>query len=235
MYTLFCHNTSFFKANITFVSIIFFFIEAGSNHELNTRKTFVNIICMSAQTLEPFVCGGASACLASTIIHPIDLAKVRLQLFATLNPGVQKPAFTTIIANLVRNEGVFSMYAGLSASLLRQAVYGTARIGLHRTFSNMLVERNNGAPLGFGSKVLCGMASGSIAVCIGTPFDVALVRMQADSMKAASQRRGYKNVFDAVSRVAKEEGFSKLYRYVCVVYFYNPRCILSLNTEILYQ
>ena len=50
------------------------------------------------------------------------------------------------------------------------------------------------------------MGSGSLAVCLGTPFDVALVRMQADSMKIASERRGYKNVFDALQRVAKEEG-----------------------------
>lgn len=58
------------------------------------------------------------------------------------------------------------------------------------------------------------MGSGSLAVCLGTPFDVALVRMQADSMKAATERRGYKNVFDALIRVAKEEGFMKLYRYL---------------------
>ena len=31
-------------------------------------------------TIEPFVSGGLAACLASTCIHPIDLAKVRLQV-----------------------------------------------------------------------------------------------------------------------------------------------------------
>merc|ERR1711998_301998 len=55
------------------------------------------------------------------------------------------------------------------------------------------------------------MASGAVAVTIGTPFDVSLVRMQADSMKAEGERRGYKNVFDALSRVAKEEGTGALY------------------------
>ena len=29
-----------------------------------------------AKTLEPFICGGASATFASIVIHPIDLAKV---------------------------------------------------------------------------------------------------------------------------------------------------------------
>ena len=99
----------------------------------------------------------------------------------------------------------------MSAALMRQAVYGTARIGLHRSISDELVRRNNGQNLSFTSKALSGMASGSIAVCLGTPFDVALVRMQADSMKKLNEQRGYKNVFDALIRVTKEEGAGKLY------------------------
>lgn len=94
---------------------------------------------------------------------------------------------------------------------MRQAVYGTARIGLHRSFSDKLVELNEGKPVNFAMKTLSGMASGAIAVCIGTPFDVALVRMQADSMKPPADRFHYKNVFNALGRIAKEEGVSKLY------------------------
>lgn len=148
---------------------------------------------------------------ASTVIHPIDLAKVRMQLFSTLNPGASQPGFVSILSKMVKEEGVISIYAGLSAALMRQAVYGTARIGLHRYFSAELTKRNDNKPLPFYQKTLSGMASGSIAVCIGTPFDVALVRMQADSMKPANEQRGYKNVFDALIRVASEEGAGKLY------------------------
>jgi solute carrier family 25 oxoglutarate transporter 11 len=112
---------------------------------------------------------------------------------------------------MVQTEGILSIYTGLSAAYMRQAVYGTARIGLHRSFSDILTVRNEGKPLSFGLKVASGMASGSIAVLMGTPFDVALVRMQADSMKPVSKRRGYKNAIDALTRVAKEEGIAKLY------------------------
>ena len=58
----------------------------------------------------------------------------------------------------------------------------------------------------FTCKMMSGMASGAVAVCIGTPFDVALVRMQSDSMLPSKERRGYKNVFDALIRMSKEEG-----------------------------
>ena len=33
-----------------------------------------------AATIQPFVVGGSAACLASFCVHPIDLAKVRLQV-----------------------------------------------------------------------------------------------------------------------------------------------------------
>lgn len=50
-----------------------------------------------------------------------------------------------------------------------------------------------------------------VSCLLGTPMDVTLVRMQADSMKPKDKRRGYKNVFDALIRVVKDEGFAKLY------------------------
>lgn len=165
-----------------------------------------------SHTAEPFICGGLSGVLASSCIHPIDLSKVRLQLFATLNPGKPTPGFSKILMDMIRKDGFLSIYSGISASVMRQCVYGTARIGLHRTFSEELQKRNKGKSLSFGMKVLSGMSSGAIAVIIGTPFDVALVRMQADSMKSEKNRRGYKNAIDALIRIAGEEGASKLYR-----------------------
>eukprot|EP01038_Epipyxis_sp_PR26KG_P004501 gene4501-6359_t len=168
-----------------------------------------------SKQLQPFIVGGTCAMFASTIVHPIDLAKVRLQLIKTLksNGSAQSipTSFSGILIHMVKTQGITSIYSGLSAALMRQAVYGTARIGLHRSFSDELVRRNNNKPVSFTLKAASGMLSGSIAVCFGTPFDVTLVRMQGDSMKAKADQRGYKNVFDAIYRIAKEEGVKKLY------------------------
>lgn len=93
-----------------------------------------------------------------------------------------------------------------------QATYGTARIGLHRAFSNQLMAFNEGHAIPFYQKALSGITSGAIAVCIGTPFDVALVRMQNDGSRPVAERRGYRNVFDALIRISREEGLGKLWR-----------------------
>jgi solute carrier family 25 (mitochondrial oxoglutarate transporter), member 11 len=179
-----------------------------------------------------------SATFASICIHPIDLVKVRMQIHGQLYPGKPVPSAPSIITNMVKSSGILSVYRGVDAAIGRQLVYGTARIGLHRKFSDQLVEMNNGKPISFLGKTLSGMASGSIAVCIGTPFDIALVRLQ-------SEGRDYKNVFDALIRTAKEEGVGALYHGLapnilrgmsmvrtttvhscCAIYY--PRCFLRL-------
>mmetsp|Transcript_33151 Transcript_33151/g.48602 ORF Transcript_33151/g.48602 Transcript_33151/m.48602 type:complete len:306 (+) Transcript_33151:72-989(+) len=167
-----------------------------------------------AKTAEPFVCGGSAATFASCVIHPIDLAKVRMQLYTHLNPGKPVPGFPTLLKEMVSEGGVASIYKGVDAAIMRQMIYGTARIGLHRTFSDKLVEWNEGKPLNFVVKTLAGMASGAAAVCIGSPIDVALVRLQADSMQPEADRRNYKHVFDALLRTSKEEGVAALYQGV---------------------
>jgi solute carrier family 25 oxoglutarate transporter 11 len=134
-----------------------------------------------------------------------------MQIYGQMNPGKPIPGFTQILGNIVKRDGILKCYIGVDAAIGRQLVYGTARIGLHRTFSDMLVVRNNGQPINFLEKTLSGMLSGSIAVCIGTPFDIALVRLQSDSMAEPQNRRNYKNVFDALIRTAKGEGIGSLY------------------------
>jgi len=165
-----------------------------------------------AKVAEPFVCGGSAATFASCVIHPMDLAKVRMQLFGQLNPGKPVPGFGNILTTMVKNDGIASVYKGVDAAIGRQMVYGTARIGLHRAFSDKLKQMNDGKPINFGMKTLSGMASGSIAVCIGTPFDIALVRLQSDSMAPVAERKNYKNVFDALTRTVSEEGVGALYK-----------------------
>merc|ERR1711934_835020 len=93
-------------------------------------------------TLRPFVCSGVAACTASFVIHPIDLAKVRLQLASA--QGLPKTSFVGMIGTMAKNEGISACYAGLSASIARQAIYGTARLALHSIFSDKLKEMQGG-------------------------------------------------------------------------------------------
>lgn len=52
----------------------------------------------------------------------------------------------------------------------------------------------------FPVKLVIGMIAGGIGAFIGTPAEVALIRMTADGRLPPEQRRNYKNVFNALAR-----------------------------------
>lgn len=64
--------------------------------------------------------------MAICIVQPADLLKTRMQL---MGPAGKDATFLSVARNIVRNEGFLGFYTGLSAALLRQATYGTGRLG----------------------------------------------------------------------------------------------------------
>ncbi len=96
--------------------------------------------------------------------------------------------------------------------MMRQAIYGTLRLGLYFNFTDHFRKKNNGENLSFGQKSLCSIASGGIGSLIGTPFDLCLVRFQADTTLPVEERRNYKHVFDAMGRISSEEGVLALWK-----------------------
>ena len=163
-----------------------------------------------AVMLRPYIAGGSGAIFSSMCIQPIDLIKVRLQVASTTMEG--KVSGLSIAKSVIKNEGVKGLFSGMSAAVMRQAVYGTAKIGIHDSFSQSLKKMNGGRPIPFYQKTLCAMSAGAIAAVIGNPFDLALVRMEADGCAPVDQRRGYKNAIQAVYRIGKEEGVATLWR-----------------------
>lgn len=49
-----------------------------------------------------------------------------------------------VASEIIKTDGFGALYKGLSAGLLRQATYTTARLGLFNNFSQMAKEYNNG-------------------------------------------------------------------------------------------
>ena len=73
------------------------------------------------------------------------------------------------------------------------------------------MKEKRGRNLTFAEKSLCSAVAGFIGSVIGTPPDLALIRMQADKSLPLEKRRNYKGVGDAFKRIVAEEGFLKLW------------------------
>lgn len=74
------------------------------------------------------------------------------------------------------------------------------------------IESNDGKPLPLYQKALCGLTAGAIGACVGSPADLALIRMQADNTLPLAQRRNYTNAFHALTRISADEGVLALWK-----------------------
>lgn len=161
----------------------------------------------------PFLNGGLAGMTATTVIQPIDMIKVRLQLSGAGTRSAARPSPIQITRDIIANGKLLDLYSGLSAGLLRQAVYTTARLGFFDSFMNTLSARAHaaGGAVGFKERAAAGLTAGGLAAMIGNPADLALIRMQSDGLKPAAERAHYRSVIDALSRIARAEGVAALW------------------------
>ena len=165
------------------------------------------------RTALPFVNGGLAGMTATTIIQPIDMIKVRLQLAGEGLSTGPKPTPLGITREIIASGKALDLYTGLSAGLLRQAVYTTARLGFFDTFMAMAKTRaeKNNQTIGFKERAGAGLTAGGLAAMVGNPADLALIRMQSDGLKPKDQRANYRSVVDALTRISKAEGITALW------------------------
>lgn len=158
----------------------------------------------------PFINGGLSGMFATCVIQPIDMIKVRLQLAGEGSKGGPKPTPISVTRDVIAQGKVLDLYTGLSAGLLRQAVYTTGRLGLFDTFMKALTVRAEAKErkVTFWERAGSGLCAGGLAAFIANPADLALIRMQSDGLKPAAERANYRSVADALRRIAASEGIT---------------------------
>lgn len=148
--------------------------------------------------------------IATCVIQPLDIVKVRLQLAG--ESGVKTGPFQ-IAGNILKNEGgVRAFYKGLDSALLRQALYTTSRFGIFFSLSDYVKKQNKIEQLSFFQKAYCSLVAGGLGSIVGTPADLCLIRMQSDASLPVEQRRNYRNVGHAIRSIISDEGFFSLWK-----------------------
>lgn len=166
-----------------------------------------------------FISGASAAVVGGTVTHPIDVVKVRQQLYGSKDgfgygsswvARFQTTSMPVIARNVVRDEGVAGLFKGASAGVLRQASFVGTKFLIYEQLKQLL--QDDRGQLGFTTKIVCGLGSGFGGAVVGNPFDLSMVRMQADGKLPVELRRNYKSGIDAISRIIREEGFTTLWR-----------------------
>jgi len=74
---------------------------------------------------------------ATCFVHPMDVLKNRMQVSGMGSKTKEYKTSFHAAGGILRNEGVTALYSGLSAGLLRQATYTTARLGVYNWLFEM--------------------------------------------------------------------------------------------------
>lgn len=157
-----------------------------------------------------FFTAGLGGLIGWVVIHPFNTLGIRMNLASSSGASVET-SFLKFSSSILKKEGVGALYKGLGAGLLRQLFYATSRFGFFEVFRDNLAKYRE---TDFFSRMICGVVSGGLAAAISCPAEVTLVRMSNDAAQPMDQRRNYRSVADAFSRILKEEGPKTFFRGV---------------------
>ncbi|XP_039601204.1 kidney mitochondrial carrier protein 1 [Polypterus senegalus] len=136
---------------------------------------------MSNLNWKPFVYGGLASVTAECGTFPIDLTKTRLQVQGQVSDvkyaEIRYKGMFHALFRIWKEEGLKALYSGIAPAILRQASYGTIKIGTYQSFKRLFVDKPEDETLFIN--VFCGVLSGVISSSIANPTDVLKIRMQA--------------------------------------------------------
>lgn len=145
---------------------------------------------------------------------PIDTTKTRLQLQGQVIDAKQKEiryrGMLHAFVRIAREDGIKALYNGVAPALLRQATYGSLKLGFYHALKRRLVKNPKDETLYYN--VIAGVVAGAISSAICNPTDLLKIRMQAEYQSVFNVRR--KGMLQSFASIFKEEGIRGLYRGV---------------------
>jgi len=152
-------------------------------------------------------------------LHPLDTVKTRLQLSRVrTNTSIPFKPYLGVrdcATQIVRNEGVLSLYKGLIPFAGNLVTKYCVRYGVNFQLRAIICGKD-AAKTTYLQNLLAGLAAGMIeAIVIVTPFEVVKTRLQGQRGRitgAAAKKLKYRGPAHAVYRIVRKEGLKGLWK-----------------------
>ncbi|KAH7319715.1 mitochondrial 2-oxodicarboxylate carrier 1 [Stachybotrys elegans] len=151
--------------------------------------------------------GASAGATESFVVVPFELVKIRLQDKASAG---KYSGMVDCVVKTVRNEGPLTLYQGLESTLWRHILWNAGYFGCIFQVRQSLpkAETKSGK---MTNDIIAGSIGGTVGTILNTPLDVVKSRIQ-NTPRVPGQIPKYNWAWPAVLTVAKEEGFSALYK-----------------------
>ncbi|XP_020111062.1 protein MITOFERRINLIKE 1, chloroplastic [Ananas comosus] len=157
-------------------------------------------------TLNPFfvppLAGALGNVVSSAVMVPKELLTQRMQAGA----GAHRRTLDLAL-HILREDGVFGLYAGYAATLLRNLPAGILSYSSFEYLKAFALRLTKKPHLEPAHSVACGALAGAISASLTTPLDVVKTRLMTQP-----QGEGSRKVFETMRQIVLEEGWAGLGR-----------------------
>lgn len=132
-----------------------------------------------------------AACCSEFVTYPLDLIKARLQIqgeaaLEDFNKGkatkvINKRGMLTTGLGIVREEGFFRLWQGMSPAIYRHVVYSGVRMTFYEFIRDEVLGKNPDGTIPLSTAVCGGVIAGGVAQFLASPAD--LVKVQVCEMQ----------------------------------------------------
>ncbi|KAK9740888.1 hypothetical protein RND81_03G068400 [Saponaria officinalis] len=158
-------------------------------------KSFLSKFDEYPPVLIPPTAGAMGNIVSSAIMVPKELITQRMQAGA-------KGRSWEVLLNILEKDGVLGLYAGYSATLLRNLPAGVLSYSSFEYLKAAVLAKKLKSKLDPLESVLCGALAGAISSSLTTPLDVVKTRLMTQVSGAM-----YSGVTETVKQILKEEGW----------------------------
>ncbi|KAF4346546.1 hypothetical protein CsatB_006937 [Cannabis sativa] len=167
-------------------------------------KSFLSKFPKYPSVLIPPTAGAMGNIVSSAIMVPKELITQQMQAGA-------KGRSWQVLLRIIENDGVLGLYAGYSATLLRNLPAGVLSYSSFEYLKAAVLNKTNQTNLEPFQSVFCGALAGAISASITTPLDVVKTRLMtqvrvggAPKVASAAMYNGFSNT---VKQILMEEGW----------------------------
>ena len=188
----------------------------------------------------PLIAGFSGGVVSTTLLLPLDIIKLRLQVTESSKPWLRFRSFR-ILGGIVKYEGFWALWQGWTPAVLGSAISWGGYFYFYEGFKRKLVEHRlsekksrptldvivdgadgtNAPDVPVSSNSLTSVdnfalacAAGAVMVAITNPVWLVKTRMQLQMRKTGEQHhiKPYNGMIDAFRTIVREEGFAALYK-----------------------
>ncbi|MCL7040542.1 hypothetical protein MKW94_024351 [Papaver nudicaule] len=153
--------------------------------------------------LIPPTAGAMGNIISSAIMVPKELITQRMQTGA-------KGRSWEVLVKILEKDGVLGLYAGYSATLLRNLPAGVLSYSSFEYLKSAVLSKTGQENLEPLQSVCCGALAGAISASITTPLDVVKTRLMTQVQGETTNKVSavvYSGVSETVQQILKEEGW----------------------------